>query len=373
MTAPIGPAGIRRGVDARPVGFGVLGARSMVATRAVMPALDRSDRCDLIAVAAARGPVPTDRACIDVGAYDAVIEHPDVEVVYIPLPNGLHEHWADRAAAAGKHVRCEKPIAADAPTARRMDATCRRAGVILAEAWMTPFDPRWSATLALARSGRLGDVESIEAVFTFRIGPDHDDNYRWNPLQGGGALLDVGIYCLGAAVELWGPETAVVEARSTRSAGGVDAATRCTMRWAHGGTASIDCSFVDDEVQRLAITGSTATAVLDADAHTGGVRAKRIELFDASGRPIETIEVVPHDPYLAMVDAFADAVRGIEPWPRPVGRSIELLTLLDRIAEATRTTSTPSAPLATLPSAPPATLPSAPPATLPSSPPPSSP
>jgi predicted dehydrogenase len=367
VTAP----GDTRGVDAAPVRFGVLGARSMVATRAVMPALSRSTRCDLIAVAAAGGPVPVEWAGLDVGSYDAVVEHPDVEVVYVPLPNGLHEHWAGRAAAAGKHVLCEKPLAPDAATAKRMEATCRSAGVMLAEAWMTPFDARWSAAVALARGGRLGDIQSIDAVFTFRIGPDHHHNYRWDPLQGGGALLDVGIYCLGAAVELWGPEPTIVEASTTMSAGGVDATTRCQMEWHGGGTASIVCSFVDDEAQRLTIAGSTATAVLDGDAYTGGVRAIRIDMIDALGHPLDTIDVAPGDPYLGMVDAFADAVRGIEPWPRPVARSIEMLTLVDRIAAEPRRlpAALPPHPPAALPPHPPAALPPHPPAALPPHPP----
>jgi D-xylose 1-dehydrogenase (NADP+, D-xylono-1,5-lactone-forming) len=304
----------------------------MVATRAVMPALRRSGRCELVAVAAAGGSVANEWAVFDVGTYDAVLEDPAVDVVYVPLPNGLHEHWVARAAAAGKHVLCEKPLGPDAASARRMATTCERAGVLLAEAWMTPFDPRWAQTVDMARSGRLGDLQSIDAAFTFTIGSDGAANYRWDPSQGGGALLDVGIYCLGAAVDLWGASPSHLDASALMSETGVDSTTRCLATWPHGRTASIQCSFVDADAQHMKITGSLGSATLDGDAFTGGTDARRIDVTDATGRFIEQVEVIPADPYLGMVDAFAKAVRGIEPWQRPVTASIAMLELLDRIA-----------------------------------------
>ncbi len=85
-----------------------------------------------------------------------------------------------------------------------MAATCADAGVILAEAWMTPFHHRYVRVLDDAEWGLVGPLEHIDAAFTFTIGPEAADNYRWDPDQGGGALLDVGIYCLGAIVELFG-------------------------------------------------------------------------------------------------------------------------------------------------------------------------
>ncbi len=321
--------------DTSAVGFGVIGARSMVATKAVMPAIDASDRARLVAVSSLGGPIPEPWAHLGAGLYDDVIDHPDVEVVYIPLPNGMHLEWVERAIAAGKHVLCEKPVAPTADASRQMSEAADRAGVLVAEAWMTPFDARWRRALSMAASGELGELLDIDASFTFTIGPDGNDNYRWSPDQGGGALLDVGIYCLGPIVELWGAHPDLIDATALWHTTGVDARTEATLEWVDGRQARIRCSFVDADEQRLEIIGRDASLVLAADAHTGGVRADTILLAPTDGR-LRNVSVTPSDPYLGMVDAFADAVRGNAPWPRPMSATADLLSLIERIEQASR-------------------------------------
>ena len=321
--------------DTSQVGFGVIGARSMVATKAVMPAIDASDRARLVATASLGGPVPEPWGHLGAGLYDDVIDHPDVDVVYIPLPNGMHVEWVERAIAAGKHVLCEKPITPTAGDARRLVDAADRAGVLLAEAWMTPFDARWRRVMSMAAGGDLGQIIDIDASFTFTIGPEADDNYRWSADQGGGALLDVGIYCLGPIVELWGSTPDLVEATALWHTSGVDARTEATLEWVDGRQARIRCSFVDSEEQRIEIIGSDASLVLATDAHTGGPRADTIVVARSDGR-VRNVSVTPSDPYLGMVDAFANAVRGDVPWPRPMSAAVELVTLLERIEQASR-------------------------------------
>ena len=320
--------------DAR-VGVGVIGARSMVGTRAVMPAIEASHLTRLVAVSALGGPAPERWDHLAVGDYDDVLGHPEVEAVYIPLPNGMHREWVERAAHAGKHVLCEKPLAPTAAEATAMAAACDVAGVLLAEAWMTPFDARWRAALDVARSGRLGSVLDVDASFTFTIGADARDNYRWSPEQGGGALLDVGIYCLGPIVEVWGSDPDAIDATALWHTTGVDARTEATLSWNDGRAARIRCSFVDPEEQRIEVVGDRASLIVDADAHTGGERARSFLVAGADGR-VTTTSVTASDPYLGMVDAFARAVRGDAPWPRTMTTTIELLTLIERIASASR-------------------------------------
>jgi predicted dehydrogenase len=322
------------GPDAR-VGVGVIGARSMVATRAVMPAIDASERTRLVAVSSLGGPVAEPWDHLAVGSYDDVLGHPDVEAVYIPLPNGMHREWVERAANAGKHVLCEKPIAPTVADADAMATACDAAGVLLAEAWMTPFDARWRAALDVARRGELGAVLDLDSSFTFTIGADAHGNYRWSPEQGGGALLDVGIYCLGPIVELWGADPEAIDATALWHPTGVDARTEATLSWADGREARIRCSFVDPEEQRIEVVGDAASMVIDGDAHTGGERATSFLVVGADGR-VSTTAVEASDPYLGMVEAFARAVRGDEPWPRPMTSTLELLTLIERIASARR-------------------------------------
>jgi xylose dehydrogenase (NAD/NADP) len=316
------------------VGIGVLGARSMVARLAVLPAIDASSKATLIAAASLSGPVPDPWAEAAVPDYQAVIDHPDVEAIYLPLPNNMHRAWTIAAAVAGKHVLCEKPLAGSADDARAMQAACDSSGTLLAEAWMTPFDPRWCHAMQLATDGLVGDITEINAAFTFTIGPEAVNNYRWSPDHGGGALLDVGIYCLGPAVELWGSQPAVIESFVDVAPSGVDATTTVYLTWPGGQVARARVSFVDAEQQRLEIVGATGRIVLDGDAHTGGPNAKRIRVESdttTSPAPERSIDVEPGDPYLGMIDAFAAAVRGTQRWPRPVERSIEMLELLSQI------------------------------------------
>ena len=273
-------------------------------------------------------------AGVAVDDYQSVIDHPDVDAVYIPLPNGMHEEWTIRAAAAGKHVLCEKPLAPSVVAARRMRAACDDAHVLLAEAWMTPFDPRWAELMRLASTGLIGDVTEVRSNFTFTIGPEASDNYRWDQAQGGGALFDVGIYCLGPAVHLWGPTPSHVEASVTSGPkdrrGAVDAATTAELRWGNHRSAHIRCSFVDEEEQRLELVGTDGALLLDADAHTGGMAASQI-LYRSTDGTTSKINVTAGDPYLGMIDAFASAVTGEEPWERPIDDSLDMLRLIENI------------------------------------------
>jgi D-xylose 1-dehydrogenase (NADP+, D-xylono-1,5-lactone-forming) len=356
-----------------PVGFGVIGANSYVANEAVLPAIEAATNATLVATASRSAAVPERWASTDASTYQRVLAHPDVEAVYIPLPNDLHCEWTERAAAAGKHVLCEKPLATDAATARVMAQACADADVLLAEAWMTPFDRRWDAMIQLAKGGLVGDITRQHNCFTFTIEHDQADNYRWNPEHGGGALLDVGIYCLGTAVELWGVDCTIDDATSVRSLSGVDATTIAELRWPGDRTAHIRCSFVEDEIQWAEFVGSKGRLILEAAAFTSGdefdhllarthtdpdveMRPATVQMPNPEGhlasrqlplyREPEQIGgddkylmsadyiVEPGDPYRAMVEAFAKAVRNDAEWPRPVERSIELLELIDRIREA---------------------------------------
>jgi predicted dehydrogenase len=299
----------------------------MVAERAVLPAIARSETAELVAICSVGGPVAAPWSDRTVESYGSVIDHPDVEAVYIPLPNHLHAPWTERAAAAGKHVLCEKPLAPDAATAQRMAQSCATAGVVLAEAWMTPFDTRWSTTIELARSALIGEVDRIDTSFTFTIAPEQKDNYRWHAEQGGGALLDVGIYCLGPSVELWGPHPDRIDVKDVQWRHGVDAELSATLEWEDGRRCTIRCSFVAPEAQTISIRGAHGALELTADAHTGGAGT----ILHRHGSETDVINVVPTDPYQTMIETYAEVIRGARDWPRPLDSCLEMIRLLDRI------------------------------------------
>src|SRR5262245_37098996 len=243
--------------------WGVIGATSWVAQRAVLPPSVASAEARLVAVASQRA----DGGGASFGAervyptYAELLADPEVEAVYVPLPNALHRPWVERAAAAGKHVLCEKPLAATAADAEAMAAACAKARVVLMEAYMTPFHPRARAVEALVAARRLGALRFARAAFTGVL--QRRDDHRWRPDMGGGCLLDVGIYCVAPLLAAAGRPPARVEATAVLSHSGVDASVSGWLDWGDGFTAAIECSFEAPERQSLEIVGTEAAVLVD--------------------------------------------------------------------------------------------------------------
>ncbi|MBT8240168.1 MAG: Gfo/Idh/MocA family oxidoreductase [Acidimicrobiia bacterium] len=323
----------------KPVRFGVIGAGSFVANAAVIPAISRRDSSELVA-GCSLGREPDPRwSAVAVDRYDSVLSHPDVEAVYIPLPNHLHLPWILACARAGKHVLCEKPLALTAAEARAAAQAYDEAGVLLAEAWMTPFHQRWRSMMAHVTSGQLGSATAVRTTFTFTIKHEDRDNYRFDPAMGGGALHDVGIYCLGPAVHLWGAQPATVEVTDQQHRNGIDLTTEFRLTWDKDHAAVGRCSFVEQEEQSIVVTCERGVIQSDIQAHTGGANATNFRWSGETAPGIEeerSVEIPNNDPYQAMVERFSQAVRGVREWPRPVGRSIEMMELMERIQEAGR-------------------------------------
>src|SRR5262249_15155215 len=171
-------------------------------------------------------------------SYAALLDDPEVEAVYVPLPNSLHREWVERAADAGKHVLCEKPLAPSAADGGAMAAACAAAGVTPLEAHMTPVPPPAPANAALVACGRrraprlLGALRFARAAFTGTL--DRRDDHRWRPEMGGGALLDVGIYCIAPLLAAAGRSPARVEAAASMTKSGVDASFSGWLDWGDG-------------------------------------------------------------------------------------------------------------------------------------------
>jgi predicted dehydrogenase len=300
-----------------------------------------SAACELVAVASISAPAGSVAAVPSrvrwSSAYEDIVSDERVEAVYIPLPNSLHREWVERAAEGGKHVLCEKPLAVNASDAAAMAGRCADAGVVLMEAYMTPFHPRSRAIQALIAAGWIGDFLFGSAAFTGRLSRPHD--HRWRREMGGGALLDVGTYCLapllagaGIAPETVGDTAWIPSATGTRRLGGagVDSSFSGFLQFAGGRSASFQCSFEAPERQMLEIVGTEGAVAVDrafTPSHDDRVIALR--------RPDGVVE--EHlseggDPYLAMVEHFCDIVRGRAEPERPPGHSVALARLVDRLA-----------------------------------------
>jgi predicted dehydrogenase len=324
-----------------PLRLGVLGGRSWILQVAILPALDLIDEVELVALGAATGAVgegiddPALRATLvaaDRGSYEAVLADAEVEAVYLPLPNDLHLPWVTRALEAGKHVLCEKPLGLTADEVVRMHATAEAAGLVLAEAWMTPFSPRWRASIEAAERGEVGAVRHVRTEFTFPLGPEKRTNYRFAPEHGGGSLYDVGIYALGPALRLLGDDPAGIEVLVDRDPTGVDLTTVVLLDHGDGRVASAMTSFGLPDRQLLEITGTEGRIVVDTVAHTNptGAPAPRLERHGEAPRALTYDDF---DPYARMLQAFHAAVRGDAPWPRPASDEVALARVVDRVRE----------------------------------------
>jgi predicted dehydrogenase len=313
---------------------GVLGGRSWIFQQAVGPALAASAGCRVAAVAAASGPVVQPWGGEVVAGYQAVIDHPEVEAVYLPLPNGLHRRWTEAAARAGKHVLCEKPLAGTSAEAMAMVAVCREADVVLAEAYMTPFHPRSAALGGLIASGSLGRPVAGRAAFTFPIPPERSADYRWDPTQGGGALLDVGIYCLSPLLAFAGDPVELLAA-ATLTASGVDASFSAMLRSGPECLVTATCSFDAPEQQLLELVGSEGRVTIVERPFTPGLSDDRLMIHRRDGS-VEEHHTGGGNPYLGMVEAFAAAVRGEAPWPRSAMEGVRLLELMEHLRRSVR-------------------------------------
>ncbi|MEX1218423.1 MAG: Gfo/Idh/MocA family oxidoreductase [Acidimicrobiales bacterium] len=310
-----------------PLTIGILGANSWIANAAVIPAINDCPNAVLGALGARSGPI----------GYLDVLSDPAVEAVYIALANGDHLEWVERAAAAGKHVLCEKPLAVSSAEARRMFEACDSAGVLLAEAYMTPFHPL-SATLAtLIDSKDLGTIRHVASQFTFPLAlpeTDAEINYRWRTEQGGGALLDVGIYCLDPIVRILGTEGLQIEVQTTYADTGIDLTTSVWLRSPSGITASVLVSFELPENQALQIDG-TAGSLQVARPFTPGTDETTFGITRRDGT-LDEYRAEGANCYERMINAFADSVRGSRPWPRSSADVLSTITLSELIADAGR-------------------------------------
>jgi len=289
--------------------WGILGP-GYVATRAVIPAIQQVPGAHVLAVASSnkeRAQAASAQFSIErtYTSYQALLDDPDVHAVYIALPNHLHREWTIHAAQAGKHVLCEKPLAMNASECEEMIAACQQSNVLLMEAVMYRFHPRMLHLKQMLTAGELGDIRFLHAAFSFFF--NAPGNYRAQPEYGGGALLDIGSYCINAARWLIGAEPEDIQANISYSKT-LDVSTSALLRFERDVFAHIQCSFVAAEHQVIEVVGSTgaATAPLAFTAWRDDTTALMVQ----RGAVFERREFAPADPYQAMAAHFTECVLG---------------------------------------------------------------
>ena len=229
--------------------------------RMIIPAVRASARSELTTVASRD--IDKCRAYADewriprtLGSYDALLADPDIDVIYIGLPNSLHVEWTVRALEAGKHVLCEKPLALTPEDVDRVADAVRRTGRAAAEAFMYRHHPLTHTVANVVRSGRLGEIRGYRGAFTFALTREHD--VRLDPALGGGSLWDVGCYPVSYTCFLAGEPPVDVFGWQQTSATGIDLEFAGTMRFRDGSVAQFDAGFVGPFRAEMEVIGRDA-------------------------------------------------------------------------------------------------------------------
>jgi predicted dehydrogenase len=236
------------------------------------------------------------------GSYDEVLADPDVEAVYIPLPNGLHHTWTMRSLEAGKHVLCEKPYSRRPAEVTEAFDEAQRRGLVLSEAFMFRYHPQTRALAELVRSGQLGRLRLISGAFS---GPtDKPGDVRLDPELDGGALMDVGVYPLSVSRLLAG-EPIAVSAQQTIGATGVDVGLTATLRFGDDVLAHFDCGFHMPDRSYLEVVGSHGRVEVSDPWHC----AEPALTVTMEGTERVRTEVARANSYQLELEEFGRAVR----------------------------------------------------------------
>jgi xylose dehydrogenase (NAD/NADP) len=278
--------------------------------RLVIPAAHVSDKVELIAVASREQSRAVDYARkwkIDraYGSYDALLEDPDVEAVYISLPNNLHCEWSIRAVEAGKHVICEKPLSRHAAQVEQAYDAAERAGRLLTEAFMFRHNPQTTRLVQLVGEGAIGELRLIRSAFSYSL---YDPgNIRLRTDVEGGSLMDVGCYCVNGSRLVAGEPTTVFGEAYTGPTG-TDWVFAGTMQFPGSVFALFDCGTSLPERDELEIIGTDGSLFLDDPWH-----CKKPEIELRRNGKLERIALQPADSYRLELENLSDAITGQAP------------------------------------------------------------
>jgi predicted dehydrogenase len=271
------------------------------------------------------------------GSYGALLADPEVEAVYVPLPNHQHLEWTIAAARAGKHVLCEKPLALGAGDAERMVEACADAGVLLMEAFMYRLHPSWLAVRQLLASGRIGRLQAVQSWFSYFN--DDPRNIRNIAEAGGGALMDIGCYSINLSRMLFGAEPERVEAAIIRDPDmEIDVITSALLVFPGGGQATFTCSTRSEDDQRVDIYGTEGRISIEIPFNIPPDRPTHVDVIHGGEPPVapavERLTFPVADPYGVEADAFAAAVLDGAPLPTPPADAVANMRVIERILAA---------------------------------------
>jgi len=320
--------------------WGILSTAN-IAVEKVIPGMRAARRAEVLGIASrdqARAQATARQLGIPrpYGSYEGLLADPDIDAVYVPLPNHLHAQWAIAAARAGKHVLCEKPLAMTAAEAQTIVDAARDAGVVLMEAFMYRQHPSWVAVRELIASGRIGRLSAVDSWFSYHL--DDPTNIRNIRAVGGGALYDIGCYSINLSRMLFGEEPDSVAATIVRDpASGVDILTSALLAFPSGVATFTSATRVEPD-QRVSIYGTTGRIEIEIPFNIPPGLPTRVFVIAGGDPPVapdrEVLEFAPADPYGVEVDRFADSVLDGQPVPVSGEDSVANMRVIERLFAA---------------------------------------
>lgn len=318
------------------VRWGVLGVAA-IATKKVIPGMRKSERTEVAAIASrdlSRAREAADRLGIEkaYGSYEELLADPEIDAIYNPLPNHLHVPWTAKAAEAGKHVLCEKPIALTASEAATLIEVRDRTRVKIGEAFMVRTHPQWLRAREIVRNGEIGELRAIISGFSyFNRDPN---NIRNTPEYGGGAVMDIGCYPITMSRWFFGREPARVSALVDRDPDmGIDRLTSALLDFAPG-QALFTCSTQLVPFQRMQLFGTKARIEIEIPYNIPPDRPSRIYIDDGSqlaGLSARVEEFPVCDQYMTQAEAFSKAIQENGEVPVTVEDAVANMAVIDAV------------------------------------------
>ena len=327
--------------------WGILG-NATIARKCVIGAIQKS-RNGLVHALATRSPADAEEVATENGirnvyeGYDAVLEDPAVDAVYVPLPNHMHLPWTLKALSAGKHVLCEKPLACNAGETREMAVRAKEQDLLLMEAFMYRFHPRSRHIKQMVDQGKIGSPCLVRSAFCYHMDDDilqSSGNARLKPDMGGGALLDVGCYSVSVARWLMGAEPTAVQAQAVYQSTGVDIHLVGTLRFKGEKLAVLEASFISALQQTYTVVGRDGAVDLPHDAFIPWEKEAAYTLRSKDQEAGVEHVIQGADEYQLMVEHFSDAILGRAKLDYSPEESIANMRVLDALSEAAKTGST---------------------------------
>jgi predicted dehydrogenase len=325
-----------------PVRWGILSTAN-IAVKKVIPAMQRSPLTQVVGIASRDSSRAREVAVAlgvprAYGSYDDLLADDEIEAIYNPLPNHLHVPWSIRAADAGKHVLCEKPLALSATQANELLAACRRTGVTIGEAFMVRSHPQWLKVLELVHSDAIGELKLVTGHFSyFKRDPD---DIRSHVEYGGGALMDIGCYPITLSRWLFNSEPEEVVGLIERDPDmHVDRLTSAMLRFPNG-QATFACGGQLVPYQRMHVFGTRARIEVEIPFNAPPDRPCRVFVDsgrDLSGKDVQTIEFPVVDQYTIQGDRFSQAVRGWGSVPVGLDDAVANMAVIDALFRSAET------------------------------------